>query len=74
MSDYKQYKRSAIAEMAEWHPSLDTRGVSVSDEDIKNGSPKLGDMIARNPENHSDRWLVSAVYFAANFEALGIDA
>jgi hypothetical protein len=27
-------------------------------------------MIARNPKNHSDRWLVAAAYFADNFEAL----
>jgi hypothetical protein len=25
-------------------------------------------MIARNPANHEDRWLVAAEYFAANFE------
>jgi hypothetical protein len=27
-----------------------------------------GDMIARNPKNHADQWLVSAEYFADNFE------
>jgi hypothetical protein len=27
------------------------------------------DMIARNPRNHEDQWLVSAQYFADNFEA-----
>jgi hypothetical protein len=25
-------------------------------------------MIARNPANHDDKWLVAADYFAANFE------
>ncbi len=73
MSDFKQYKRSAIAEMAEWTPGFDMTNVSVSEADYENGSPKHGDMIARNPENHSDRWLVAAAYFAANFEALGND-
>jgi hypothetical protein len=33
------------------------------------GSPKAGDMIARNPGNHEDQWLVAAQYFADNFEA-----
>ena len=32
------------------------------------GSPKEGDMIARNPKNHADQWLVAAQYFADNFE------
>jgi hypothetical protein len=44
-------------------------GISVSDADAKAGSPKAGDMIARNPRNHEDQWLVSAQYFADNFEA-----
>jgi hypothetical protein len=28
----------------------------------------LGDMIARNPKNHSDQWLVAKQYFEDNFE------
>lgn len=44
--------------------------VSISDEDLKNGSPKLGDMIARNPSNHKDQWLVAKEYFEKNFEAI----
>jgi hypothetical protein len=43
-------------------------GVSVSDADKKAGSPKLGDMIARNPSNHADRWLVAKKYFDENLE------
>jgi hypothetical protein len=27
-------------------------------------------MIARNPKNHADQWLVEAKYFADNFEPL----
>lgn len=41
--------------------------ISISNEDLKNGSPKIGDMIARNPENHDDQWLVAKDYFQANF-------
>ena len=41
--------------------------ISVSDEDTKAGSPKEGDMIARNPKNHKDLWLVAKGYFEANF-------
>lgn len=65
---YRTYKRSAIAEMADWHEGFDMTGVSVSDVDRANGSPRAGDKIARNPKNHDDRWLVAAAYFAENFE------
>src|SRR6056297_1452743 len=41
--------------------------VSISDADIVNGSPYLGDMIARNPKNHKDQWLVAKDYFIENF-------
>ena len=43
---------------------------SISEADLKNGSPKIGDMIARNPKNHQDSWLVSEKYFKDNFEEL----
>ena len=44
--------------------------VSISDADRKNGSPKVGDMIARNPKNHVDKWLVSMEYFIENLELI----
>ena len=44
--------------------------VSVSEVDLNNGSPKLGDMIARNPKNHNDQWLVAQQYFNDNFEEI----
>ena len=44
--------------------------VSISDADLKNGSPKLGDMIARNPEDHKDQWLIAARYFKDNFDPM----
>ena len=44
--------------------------VSISVEDLKSGSPKIGDMIARNPKNYLDQWLVSSQYFKDNFEPL----
>lgn len=44
--------------------------VSISDEDLSNDSPKEGDMIARNPKNHKDQWLVAEQYFKDNFETV----
>ena len=46
----------------------DITGVSVSEADKLNGSPKVGDMIARNPINHNDVWLVAEKYFNDNLE------
>lgn len=68
MTEFKRFRRSKIAEMAEWEPGLDMTRVSVSAADSDAGSPKSGDMIARNPANHDDQWLVAAQYFADNFE------
>ena len=68
--EFKQYRRSAVAEMADWEPGMDLAGVSISDPDKQAGSPKPGDKIARNPKNHADKWLVAAAYFADNFEPI----
>ena len=68
--EFKQYKRSQIAEMAKWVVGMDISNVSVSKPDLEAGSPKEGDMIARNPKNHNDKWLVAAQYFADNFEVI----
>jgi len=53
--------------MTPWTPGFDMVAVSISAADKANGSPKAGDMIARNPLNHDDLWLVAAAYFFANF-------
>lgn len=68
---FAKYRRSQIAELRPYVPgeALSDR-VSVSAADEEAGSPKAGDMIARNPANHDDQWLVAADYFAANFEPL----
>jgi hypothetical protein len=65
---FTQYRRKQIAELRPYQPGEDMRGISVSQPDREAGSPKPGDMIARNPKNHSDQWLVAAQYFAENFE------
>jgi hypothetical protein len=76
MNEFKKYKRTNIAEMrpvtemevSQGATALTIKGISVSDADKLNKSPKLGDMIARNPMSHNDQWLVSKEYFKENFE------
>ena len=71
---FKQYRRKAISELR----PLTTQelvgdinsSISISEADRLAGSPKIGDMIARNPKNHNDMWLVAAQYFNDNFEEL----
>jgi hypothetical protein len=85
MAEFKQYRRTQIAEMrpvTEWdikayqvdreiHSTIESEiKVSISDVDKQNGSPKIGDMIARNPKNHKDQWLVAEKYFKDNFEEI----
>ena len=70
MPDFTQYRRKQIAELRPYIQGEDVSAVSISQPDKDAGSPKLGDMIARNPKNHADQWLVAAQYFADNFEPL----
>ena len=71
MSDFKPYRSRQIAELRPYEigEQLASR-VSISAADQEAGSPKIGDMIARNPKNHDDQWLVAAAYFADNFEPI----
>ena len=68
MENYRFYKRKGLSEMTEWLEGFDMTDVSVSEADKQNGSPKTGDMIARNPKNHDDKWLVAKKYFEENLE------
>lgn len=69
MSEFKPYRRTKIAEMRPWQSGDNMDRVSISAPDKEAGSPKDGDMIARNPVNHDDQWLVAAKYFSDNFES-----
>lgn len=84
MSNFTKYRRKQVAELREvnqtdinefelkGYMTFDgKRAISISQVDIEdNDSPKIGDMIARNPENHDDQWLVEKTYFANNFEEI----
>ena len=83
---FKKYKRKQIAELRpvskedienfignreiKYISDLGWYVVSISEQDLLNGSPKIGDMIARNPKNHLDQWLVAEKYFEDNFEEI----
>jgi len=66
---FKKYTRKNIAEIRYFisGETLDKK-VSISQADSENGSPQYGDMIARNPMNNEDQWLIAEDYFIENFE------
>lgn len=62
------YRKSKTQPMMPWHSGMNMESVSIPSADAQNGSPKAGDMIAYNPEDSGDRWLVSAEFFRDNYE------
>jgi len=69
MTPFKKYIRRQIAELRPFKAGeVLSDKVSISAFDLENGSPKPGDMIARNPKDHSDQWLISKEYFEENFD------
>ena len=72
MSEFQKYRRKQIAELRPFQEGEQlSANVSISQADKDAGSPKPGDMIARNPKNHEDMWLVAKQYFEDNFESVG---
>lgn len=69
---FKKFQRTNLAEMRPYFEGEDLVALKVliSKEDRLNGSPKAGDMVARNPENHEDVWLVAKDYFEGNFSEI----
>ena len=66
MSKWMLYKRKGQIELRPYQPGENLDKISVSPED----EPKEGDMVARNPNNHSDQWLVNSDYFKKNYEVV----
>jgi hypothetical protein len=67
---FVQYRRKQITELRPYEPGEAIDAISISGADKEAGAPKPGDMIARNPKNHADQWLVASQYFSDNFEPI----
>ena len=73
MDEFQTYLRTSISELrpvtdAEIQTKVLAPYISLSQADREAGSPLPGDMIARNPKNHKDQWLVAKKYFEENFD------
>jgi len=70
MTEWRVYARRGLIEAidaVEFLRANPSVKVSIADEDSRNGSPKEGDMIARNPTNNYDMWLINKDYFAKHY-------
>ena len=69
MTEFKKYRRKGLSEMRPYEKGeiLDVK-ISISEFDKSNGSPQIGDMIARNSRDYGDQWLVAKKYFENNLE------
>ena len=65
------YRKNQLQKLIPWTPNMPMALVSVSAADRANGSPKEGDMIAFNPKNPSDMWLVAKQFFDDNYVFVG---
>tara|TARA_R110000764_G_C10977434_1_gene379932 strand:- start:264 stop:479 length:216 start_codon:yes stop_codon:yes gene_type:complete len=62
------FRKKQLQELIAWEQDMIMDFVSISEADKNNGSPKFGDMIAFNPKDKTDMWLVAEEFFANNYE------
>ena len=69
MEGWAKYRKIQIDELRPYAKGEQLgAGVKIAPEDRDTGSPKDGDMLARDPEKPDEQWLVSGRYFNANYE------
>lgn len=61
---YMPYKRKGTIEARPYFAGEDLIGISVSEAD----KGKQNGMIARNPDNHDDKWFIDMDYFRKHYE------
>ena len=65
------YVKRTLQEMVPWTEDSCMKIVSISQADNDNGSPKKGDLIALNPLDPNDKWLVAEKYAKDNYFFVG---
>ena len=81
MSIFKEYNRKGKAlarpvtaldiwlfKQGEGVLQFEGKVISIAAVDKAAGSPKIGDMVAKNPKDENDQWLIAEAYFLDNFE------
>lgn len=67
---FKEYRKVKNAELRPYVKGELNDVFYINNEDLKNGSPKEGDMIARNPNDHDHKWLVTSKDFLKSYEEI----
>jgi len=62
------YRKKELQELHPWTPDMPMELVSISAADVDKGSPKDGDMLACNPDDPCDWWLIEEKFFKDNYE------
>jgi hypothetical protein len=70
---FKRYLKQQISELRPYILGEDMSKINIGDIHKLAGSPRTGDMIARDPRNPQDQWLVPEQFFKENFEELNED-
>ena len=65
---YVYYRKKNGQQLRPYVEGEDVSKISIGSTDMANGSPRVGDMIARNHKDHSDLWLVAEKFFKDNYE------
>lgn len=63
--EWKLYRKKGLQPMRPYIPGENLAAVSVS---FEYWPPEVGDMIAKDPANPKDQWLVPKDVFAAKYE------
>lgn len=72
-AEWKQYRKKTLGEARPYVVGEDMTGISVSDVDAAKGSPKDGDMIMRQPHDHTDQYLVEAEQFKTTYDPTPVE-
>jgi hypothetical protein len=68
--DFVYYSRITMVEMRPYVAGEDMTNIYVDVVYADKGHPKEGDMIARNPKDRDELWLITGESFAVDFESL----
>lgn len=67
---FVQYSRITIVEMRPFVVGEDMTNIYVDPVLVEHGHPEEGDMIARNPRDRDEMWLMTRENFSTNFETI----
>ncbi len=66
--DFNLYQKVTVTEIRRYVEGEKLPAeINIADYYLKKGSPKTGDMICRNRNNHDDMWLIDEDYFKTHY-------